>query len=118
MFGSDRSSRNANVRIFVRSLGSSLSRAVNLHLTRSEIDQSTQGVIREHLGSNQSISIRVIQSEPKILRLVILAGQLLAICIMSYLRGFAPHSSFRIGNIQIKMSDRQKDMYHSQTKKE
>lgn len=35
-----------------------------------------------------------------------LAGQLLAICISSFLCGFAPHSSIRIGNIQ--MSYRQK----------
>ena len=46
------------VRSSVRSSGSSLSRAVNLHLSRSE--------------STQSIEIRVIQSEPKILRLVML----------------------------------------------
>ena len=48
------------VRACVRPSGSSLSRAVNLHLSRSE---SSQKAIREH-------SYRVIQSEPKILRLV------------------------------------------------
>ena len=37
------------VRSCVSSFGSNLSRAVNLHLTGSEIDQSTQGAIREHL---------------------------------------------------------------------
>ena len=48
------------VRPSVHPSGSSLSRAVNLHLSRSE---SSQKAIREH-------SYRVIQSEPKILRLV------------------------------------------------
>ena len=75
--------------------GTSLSRAVNLHLYKSEINQrairafreqsdSTQRTLREHSGttkralpllkeqseSNQSITMRVIQSEPKILRLI------------------------------------------------
>ena len=54
IFGSDRSPRSHNL----RPSGPSLSRAVNLHLSRSE--------------SNQSIKIRVIQSEPKILRLVVM----------------------------------------------
>ena len=48
--------------MFVRPSGSSLSRAVNLHLSRSE---SSQKAIREHL-------YRVIQSEPKILHLVLM----------------------------------------------
>ena len=52
-------------------------RVVNLHLYRSEINQSTQGqgairehsesaqrALREHLESTQSIQIRFIQSEP------------------------------------------------------
>ena len=34
--------------MFVRSYVSHLSRAVNLHLTRSEINQCTQGAIIEH----------------------------------------------------------------------
>ena len=53
IFSSDRSSRSANVRPFVRSFVSNLSRAVNLHLSGSV---STQSI--------QSIKIRVIQSEP------------------------------------------------------
>ena len=44
--------------------GTNLSGAVNLHLSRSEITQIT-------LESTQSIEIRVKQSEPKILRLVL-----------------------------------------------
>ena len=44
--------------------GASLSRAVNLHLSRSESNQSTQKAIREHSESNKSNKIRVIQSEP------------------------------------------------------
>ena len=52
--------------MFVRPFVSSLSGAVNLHLSRSEITQIT-------LESTQSIEIRVKQSEPKILRLVILS---------------------------------------------
>ena len=65
-FGSDRSSRNAIVCLSVRLCGTKCSRAVNLHLSRSE---STQKATKEQLSS-QSIAIRVIQSEPKILRLV------------------------------------------------
>ena len=37
------------MRMCVRSFGPNLSRAVNLHHSRSEINQSTQGAIREHL---------------------------------------------------------------------
>ena len=66
---------------------SNLSRAVNLHLFRSEITQkairalrkrseNTQKAIRVQWESTQSIKIRVIQSEPKILRLVARAGKL------------------------------------------
>ena len=55
------------MRPFVRSFISNLFRAVNLHLSRSE---STQRAIKQS-ESSQSIKIRVIQSEPKILRLVL-----------------------------------------------
>ena len=54
IIGSDRSSRNADLRPF----SSNLSRAVNLHLSRSEINQSTQGAIREHSDNTQR-AIRV-----------------------------------------------------------
>ena len=47
IFGSDRSPRNANV----RPSGTNLSRAVNLHLSRSE---STQRAIKEHLKQSES----------------------------------------------------------------
>ena len=57
---------------------SSMSGALNIHLSRSESNQrviieqseNTQRAIREQSKSNQSNKIRVIQSEPKILRLV------------------------------------------------
>ena len=52
-FGSDRSSRNANVRSFVRSFVSNLSRAVNLHLSGLESDQRAL----EHSGGNQSHTV-------------------------------------------------------------
>ena len=52
------------VTLSVRLSGASLSRAVNLHLSRSESNQSTQRAIREHSESNESNKIRVIQSEP------------------------------------------------------
>ena len=52
VFGSDRSSSSHNLRpsvhSSVRPFGSNLSRAVNLHLSRSEINQSTKRAIREH----------------------------------------------------------------------
>ena len=74
LFGSDRSSRSH----FVCPSGTSLSRAVNLHLSRSESNlrairtlrkQSdiTQRAIREQLDRtqrNKSIKIRVKQSDP------------------------------------------------------
>ena len=55
-FGSDRSPRSHNLRPFVRPSGSSLSRAVNLHLSKSE---STQRAICDHSESSQSNKIRV-----------------------------------------------------------
>ena len=69
------------VRASVRASGSSLSRALNLHRYRSEShlraitalrtqSENTHRAIREHSERNKSIKIRVIQSEPKILRLV------------------------------------------------
>ena len=61
----------------VRPFGDKLSRAVNLHLSKSESNgaireqsESTKRALREQSESTQSIQIRVIQSEPKILRLV------------------------------------------------
>ena len=62
-FGSDRSSRNTNVCPSVCPFRTKCSRAVNLHLFRSE---STQKATKEQLSSQRA----VIQSEPKILRLV------------------------------------------------
>ena len=62
--------------------GTNLSRAVNLHLSRSEHSESTQRALREHSESTHralrrhsestqiALKIRVISSEPKILRLV------------------------------------------------
>ena len=38
--------------------------------SQGEHSESTKRTLREHLESSQSIKIRVIQSEPKILRLV------------------------------------------------
>ena len=47
-----------------------LSRAVNNHLSGSEIPQIAIREVREQSESTQSIEIRVIQSEPEILRLI------------------------------------------------
>ena len=52
-FGFDRSSRNANLRPFVRLLGPSLSRAVSLYLSRLVINQSPKRAIRGHSKSIQ-----------------------------------------------------------------
>ena len=50
--------------MFVRPSVSNLSRAVNLHLSRSESTQSNQRAVSEHSVSIQWIKIRVFQSEP------------------------------------------------------
>ena len=71
IFGSDRSSRDTNLR---PSIVSNLSKTVHLHLSRLESSQSTRRAIREHSKSNQRVIreqsksnqrvIKVIQSEP------------------------------------------------------
>ena len=87
IFGSDRSSGNANLRSLVRSVQVCLEQSIFIILAQifkqsvrnksavSEHSESTQRAIREQSESNQSIKIRVIQSEPKILRLVCLCLQ-------------------------------------------
>ena len=64
--------------IFVRPSGPSLSKAANFHLSGSE---SNQGEISEQSERNQSIKIRVIQSEPKILRLVLKQSEKPSVCL-------------------------------------
>ena len=67
IFGSDRSSRKANLRSFVRPFVPSLSEALNLHLLGSYSRQEHSESIKQKFREPSDF---IIPSEPNILRLV------------------------------------------------
>ena len=71
LFGSDRSSRNADLSQFVHSFVSNLSRDVNLHLSRSESNRSTQEAVREHSESDQKALREHSESDQRAIRVLI-----------------------------------------------
>ena len=75
IFGSDRSSRSHNVRPSVRSVQVCLEQSIFIFLGQRALREQAKSnqALREHSeGTQRTLKIRVIPSEPKILRLVCL----------------------------------------------
>ena len=66
VFGSDRSSRNANLRSF----GSSLPRAVNLHISRPEKSENNQRTIRVDIVFKSNSKRHFVSAIPSMQRLL------------------------------------------------